>query len=94
MTLCLHLEEEALSQAWRRLVSGLGELGEEGRTCLLPLGDALGRCGGEEQRQAAEVLRRRLEELAVRTDGERRRLGKVYQALGLSGGAFLVILLL
>ena len=58
------------------------------------LGDALGRCGGEEQRQAAEVLRRRLEELAGRTDGERRRLGKVYQALGLSGGAFLVILLL
>lgn len=89
-----HLEEEALSQAWRRLVSGLEELGEEGRTCLLPLGDALGRCEGGEQRQAAEVLRRRLEELAGRTDGERRRLGKVYQALGLSGGAFLVILLL
>ena len=42
----------------------------------------------------AQVLRRRLEELAGRTDGERRRLGKVYQALGLSGGAFLVILLL
>ena len=29
-----------------------------------------------------------------RAEGEKLRMGRVYQALGLSGGAFLVILLL
>ena len=38
--------------------------------------------------------RKRLTELVRRTEEERRRQGKVYQVLGLSGGAFLIILLL
>ena len=45
--------------------------------------------GREEKRRA-----RRREERAVRLGADSRRQGRVYQALGLSGGAFLVILLL
>lgn len=88
------LEEEKFSQAWRRLVAERFELGEEGRQALLPLGDILGRCGWEDQRRGAESLRGRLLELAARGREESRRRGRVYQALGLSGGAFLVILLI
>ena len=36
----------------------------------------------------------RLEEMADRVERDYRRRGRVYEALGLSGGAFLVILLL
>lgn len=88
------LEEEDFSRAWRKLVAERRELGEEGRQALLPLGDILGRCGCEDQRRGADSVRRRLTELAARAEEDRRRQGKVYQALGLSGGAFLVILLL
>ena len=45
-------------------------------------------------RERASAARRRLEELAGREQEESRRQGRVLQALGLSGGAFLVILLL
>lgn len=89
-----HLDREDLSQAWRRLVGELRELGEEGRQALLPLGDALGRCGCGEQERAVAAVRRRLGELADRAEEDSRRQGRVYRALGLSGGAFLVILLL
>ena len=88
------LEEEEFSQAWRRLAGEMETLGEEGRAALLPLGDILGRCGCQEQCQGVSGARRRLEELAARAEEERRSQGRVYQALGLSGGAFLIILLL
>ena len=88
------LEEEPFSAAWRRVTAGLTELGPEGRECLLPLGDTLGRCSGAEQRRGTETVRLRLEELSVRAEEEGRRLGRVYQTLGLSCGGFLIILLL
>ena len=88
------LEREPFSQAWERLVRAREELGREGRAALLPLGEPLGRCGCEEQQRAVNRVRQRLTELARRTEEERRRQGKVYQVLGLSGGAFLIILLL
>ena len=88
------LELEPFSQAWEGLVRARGELGREGQAALLPLGETLGRCGCEEQRRAAARVRTRRTELARRTEEERRRQGKVYQVLGLSGGAFLFILLL
>ena len=88
------LEEEPFPQAWHRLVRARDELGRAGQETLMPLGDTLGRCGCEEQRRAAARVRIRLEELVQRTEEDRRRQGKVYQVLGLSGGAFLVILLL
>ena len=61
---------------------------------LLPLGETLGRCGADRQLEALSSARRRLEALSARLEADSRRQGRVYQALGLSGGAFLVILLL
>lgn len=89
-----HLDREDFSSLWRRLVSGCHALGSEGQTVLFPLGDTLGRYDGERQREALAAARRRLEELSARLEEDSRRRGRVYQALGLSGGAFLVILLL
>ena len=74
-----HLDREDFSSLWRRLVSGCHALGSEGQAVLFPLGDTLGRYE---------------EELSARLEEDSRRRGRVYQALGLSGGAFLVILLL
>ena len=88
------LDREPFSALWRGAVRGREELGEEGQALLLPLGDTLGRCDVPRQREALSAARRRLEELAARREADSRRQGRVYQALGLSGGAFLVILLL
>ena len=82
------------SDLWRRLTGRLSQLGREGQAVVAPLGDTLGRYDGERQREALAAARRRLEELAAQTEEDSRRMGRVYQALGLSGGAFLVILLL
>lgn len=88
------LDQERFSTLWRRLASSCGALGPEGQAILLPLGDTLGRYGEDRQQEALAAARRRLEELASRLEENSRRQGRVYQALGLSGGAFLVILLL
>ena len=88
------LEEERFAAAWRRLVEDQELLGSEGKACLRPLGDSLGQCGCTEQRQAIRTARLRLGRAIDEAREERRRTGRVYQALGLSGGAFLVILLL
>jgi len=88
------LDRESFSDLWRGLVGELEDLGVEGQAVLLPLGDTLGRCDIQRQREALSAARRRLEELAGRQEADCRRQGRVYQALGLSGGAFLVILLL
>lgn len=88
------LDREDFPSLWRRLTAERRELETEGQAILLPLGDTLGRYDAERQREALAAARRRLEELAVRLEEDSRRQGRVYQALGLSGGAFLVILLL
>lgn len=88
------LDREDFSALWRRKVAQLTELGEEGQAALAPLGDILGRYDGQAQREGAQAVRRTLERLAQRWEEERRRQGRVYQVLGLSGGAFLAILLL
>jgi len=89
-----HLEQEDFSALWRRLVTGRTELGGEGQAVLLPLGDVLGRYDAGRQREALSAVRTRLDGLADRLEADSRRRGRVYEALGLSGGAFLVILLL
>ena len=67
---------------------------EEGREALGPLGEILGRYDCREQRAGLAAVRGRLEELSVLARADSRRRGRVYEALGLSGGAFLVVLLL
>ena len=88
------LDQESFSSLWRRLVAEQTALGIEGQAVLLPLGDTLGRYEEARQREALRAARRRLEGLADRIAADSRRRGRVYEALGLSGGAFLVILLL
>lgn len=88
------LDREDFSSLWRRLVKELSVLGPEGQAILSPLGDTLGRYEVRRQLEALSAARRRLEELSARLGADSRRKGRVYQALGLSGGAFLVILLL
>ena len=89
-----NLDREDFSSLWRRLVRERAELTPEGQAILLPLGNTLGRYEGERQRETLSAARRRLGELDARLETDSRRQGRVYQVLGLSGGAFLVILLL
>jgi stage III sporulation protein AB len=88
------LEREEFSALWHRAVAETVQLGAEGQHCLDPLGHTLGRFDSREQCRTVSAVRGRLEELRGRTEEECRRQGKVYRVLGLSGGVFLVILLL
>lgn len=88
------LDQISFPLLWRQAVEGRGELGRQGRECLYPLGEVLGRCDIPQQCLSLKAVRLRLEELSRRFEEDSRRQGRVFQALGLSGGAFLVILLL
>lgn len=88
------LDWEDFSTLWRRLVGKQPALGPEEQAILCSLGDTLGRYEVRRQLEALSAARRRLVELSARLEADSRRKGRVYQALGLSGGAFLVILLL
>ena len=83
-----------LPELWRRELERCQRLWRPLGDVLEPLGDVLGRTDSREQcrvlAQAEEETRRRL----ALAQAEGRRLGRVYRTLGLSGGAFLVILLL
>lgn len=89
-----HLDREEFSSQWRRQVAQFEALGRQGQEILSPLGDVLGRYDVQQQRRGTQAVRSRLEELADMLERECRRQGRVCQALGISGGAFLVILLL
>ena len=91
---CGQLDREPLTDAWRGLVEELDGLGPESRAALLPLGEVRGRYAAQGQREALERARRALDRAQVRAEEEKTRLGRVYQVLGISGGGFLVILLL
>ena len=88
------LEDESLSLAWDRLLLEIPELDADAADCLRPLGGVLGRCSWEEQQQSVCAVRDRMSGLAQRAEEEGQRQGKVCRVLGLSGGAFLMILLL
>lgn len=79
---------------WSRLVQELPGLDREARRTLSLLGETLGRCDGMSQQQAVAAVRRQLEEQRRRAGEDRRKRGRVYQILGLTGGVFLVILLI
>lgn len=88
------LEQTPFSEGWRQVLEQLPVLGEEGRRVLAPLGDTLGRYESPAQVRAVAAARARLAELEQHCRQEAGRLGRVYSMMGLSGGAFLVILLL
>ena len=88
------LDQTPFPLVWRQAVERREELGRQGQECLYPLGEVLGRCDSLQQCRALRAVRLRLEELSRRSEEDSRRQGRVFQTLGLSGGAFLVILLL
>ena len=75
-----------------RCRGSLFRLGEE--QFLETLGGTLGRYDSEGQTQALALARAQLEQCLEAAVSERARMGKVYGALGLAAGAFLVIVLL
>lgn len=87
------LEAEPFPCLWSRLAGEL-PIGEEGQRILAALGETLGRCEASRQRQALRLAAEALTRLSEQTREQYRRQGKVFQAVGVSGGAFLAILLL
>ncbi|MBR4099195.1 MAG: stage III sporulation protein AB [Clostridium sp.] len=88
------LDETPFAQSWQSAVEDCPGLTGEGKQALLSLGNILGRYEGGEQCRAVTAVRQELGDILRRAEENRRRMGRVYQMLGLSGGAFLVILLL
>ena len=86
--------ERSFAHLWHSCVENQTELGQEGRACLEPLGAVLGQCGIPAQLRGLEQAERRLGALATQAEQIQREQGKVFCALGMSGGAFLVTLLL
>lgn len=90
-----HLGEKRLEEIWDEALEAVPmDLDVEERQVLHELGGVLGRYDGEGQREALALARVQLGGCLVRASEERTRLGRVYGALGLAAGMFLVILLL
>ena len=88
------LERSSVRDIWERSLASCSVLGEETFQILLPLGAVLGQCGAEAQVEGIAAVRGQLERLSRLAEEEWRQQGGVYRIIGVSGGAFLVILLL
>ncbi len=90
------LGEERLEDLWRNTLAESDlELEPEEQQILETLGgNILGRYDGEGQTQTLALARAQLEQCLEAAVAERNKMGKVYGALGLAAGAFLVIVLL
>lgn len=96
-TLCAHgaqnLRGRTFSQVWQQAGEASQMRLEQLDVELLDaLGSVLGQYDGESQRQAVEHTREQLEEQLAQACEQRRRLGRVYGALGVTAGAVLMIL--
>lgn len=89
------LEGRPLSGLWQRAARAtLPMLKRRDLEALFAVGAVLGRYDEPSQRRAIASARARLDELWAGAVQERRRQGRVYGALSVTAGAFLVILLL
>lgn len=88
------LGEASAAALWEGAVTNRTELTGEGKFLLAALGEVLGRYDCEEQRLAVRAVRSRLEELRRREGEDCRLRCRTCQTVALSGGAFLIILLL
>lgn len=90
-----HLNGRTFQAVWCQAAEA-GQLRlEQGDMALLEqLGGVLGRYDGESQRQALAAASVRLEERHGQAVERRGRQGRVYGVLGLTAGAFLMILLI
>ncbi len=89
------LGEQDLGQIWAGALEEvpLG-LEREELTLLAGLGAVLGRYDGEGQRAALARVREELAPILAQAEENRLKTGRMYGVLGLTAGAFLVILLL
>lgn len=88
------LGERGAGELWRESVEAVSDLTDEGKGLLCALGDCLGRFDAREQCACAAAVRARLEQLREREERQKGEKCRMYHALALSGGAFLVVLLL
>ena len=90
------LGERSFGQIWAEALEGEPELllGETERSVLLELGEVLGRYDADDQIAALNRAERALGDCLARAEEEKRRLGRVYTALGVGSGAMLAILLM
>ena len=94
-TLLDELGERSMAELWREALEQvpLG-LDGPGRLALVELGEVLGRFGGDGQREALAHTRAELSRALEQAREAREKQGRMYQVLGITAGAFLVILLL
>ena len=90
----IKLEEYSFARLWTELLEEVEGLNRAGRHCLEPLGQILGHYAGPEQRQVIALIREQVGQLKREAGETLRRQGRVYQVLSVSGGAFLILLLL
>ena len=88
------LGEDTAAGLWRAAVDNLPDLSREGREILASLGEFLGRYDREEQCAAMTAVRGQLEQLRAREGEKCRENCRLCRVLSLSGGGFLVILLI
>lgn len=89
------LDEKPLYEIWREALDKAGlPLEQDEKLALAELGSVLGQYDSDGQRAAIFEVRERLAVFFKRAEDERNRLEKVYGALGLSAGAFLLLVLL
>ncbi len=96
-TLCAHGAQNLRGRTFAKVWQQAGEasqmrLEQLDVELLDALGSVLGQYDGESQRQALEHTREQLEEQLAQACEQRRRLGRVYGALGVTAGAVLMIL--
>lgn len=90
-----HLNGRGFEQIWREALEAAQlRLEPSDLTLLEQLGGIMGRYDGDSQREALDRILIRLEEQRKEAAEQRSRLGKVYGMLGVTAGAFLMILLI
>lgn len=90
-----HLNGRSFQTVWEQAAEASQmRLEQPDLQCLEQLGSVLGRYDGDSQRKALEAAAVRLEEQHSMAEEQSRRFGKVYSVLGLTAGAFLMILLI
>ena len=88
-----HLNGRPFRQIWEQGMESVRlRVEPEDMAVLRQVGGVLGRYDGENQRQALEEAVSRLDERRRAAADRRNRMGRVYGTLGLTAGAFLVIL--
>lgn len=90
-----HLNGRTFQSVWNQaLEAGQLRLEQSDLDVLEQLGGILGRYDVESQHKALETVLARLEEQWSEAAEQSKRLGRVYGVLGLTAGAFLMILLI